>query len=193
VLRKRATTPCFAQKACYLESLKAEMLMKPFTSYLSVGVLVTAISALLFTKLNWMAFPFLGLTCGLATQNLRRCLTGLITSAGFALILVVLVPAYTSRPEPPGLLHFGAIYIAAIFGASIGAALQLPQGRLVLVATMSSALSLVALVLLSLQLHAIFPEKLLVLELWEYATILLAVPVLGFGTWWPIDSMKRRQ
>ena len=30
------------------------------------------------------------------------------------------------------------------------------------------------------------------LEKWEYLTILLAVPILAFGTWWPVDFLNNR-
>lgn len=48
-----------------------------FTSYLSAGLLTTALAALAFTRLSVIGFALLGLTLGIATRNLRRCFTGL--------------------------------------------------------------------------------------------------------------------
>jgi hypothetical protein len=123
---------------------------------------------------------------------MKLCLTGLITSAGLGVIFSILVPVATSPPEPPGLLHFGITYIIGIFGASIGAALQLPHRQLVFPAVLGCASSLLVLVCLSFVTRRIFPEELRVMEMWEYATIVLAVPVLGFGTWWPVSRMNNR-
>jgi hypothetical protein len=166
--------------------------MKPFNSYLSAGLLITALAAAVFVKSGWLAFPVLGLTCGIATRSVRLTLTGLITSAGLGFIICALVPVYTSPPQPPGLAHFGSTYIAAVFGASVGAALLLPHRRLVITAIIGCAFSLLALVCLSFLLRIFFPEALRVLEVWEYITIVLAVPLIGLGTWWPVDLTNRR-
>jgi hypothetical protein len=165
--------------------------MKLFSSYLSAGLLLTAITALLFAKVNFWAFPVLGLVSGIVNRSVIRCIAGLVASSGICLLIVALVPVATSPPSPPGLLHFAAFYTLALWGASTGAALLLPHRQLLITAIVSTTISLLILIGCTSVLRHIFPEELRVLEMWEYMALLLAAPVLAVGTWWPVELVDK--
>jgi len=138
--------------------------MKFFKSYLPARLLVTAIAVTIaVSPCRWLAFPVMGLTCGIATRDLRCCVSGIISGAAFGLIFALL-PVSSCPPEGIALAYFAGDYAVAVFGASVAAALQLPDRRLIFTSMVGSTLSLMLLILISSLLRHTFREELRALE-----------------------------
>lgn len=160
-----------------------------FSSHLASGLLVVAITAVLFTQIAWLAFPLLGLAHGVAIRSLRCCVFGLLASAGVTLLCFILMPVYSDTPPPLTLDYHGPAYAVLLLGSLIGASLPLLHHKLFLTAAFSSIISVGFLVVLGLVLRRMLPTELRMLEMYDYITIIAAVPIIGAGIWWPMDRM----
>jgi hypothetical protein len=160
-------------------------------SFALMGLLAGTITALLFLKINLFAFPFLGLTCGLATRNFWRCLTGVFTSAGFGIIVSVLFVVLAKRhPMSTGPLSASAYdYSNFLLGALIGSAIQAPQRRLVPVALSCGILSQINFGIVIFAIRGYFPQ---LRGAWDYLVIAISIPAFGLGMWWPVDFVNKR-
>lgn len=173
------------------EALAILTIKKAFTSYAAAGLLTTGLSAVLFVRVGWLSLPLLGLTVGIATRSLSRTFTGLVCSAGLGLILLFVVPRSTSLPPPPALDWYWDVDMAVLAGCLAGAIIQLPERELQQTAAVSVVVSLLLLFVLGGMLRSMLPPELRMLEKWEYATILAAVPLLGLGVWLPVDVIAK--
>src|SRR6185503_8537168 len=122
-----------------------------------------------------------------------RCLTGFVTSLGVSLLVFVLVPVSTGHFEGLDLDQWGPNLVLALFGALVGAAMQLDDSTLTFTAIAGAVLSLGTLVAVAFVLRANTAIEYRMLERCEYGTVLLAAPIVALGVWWPVDIMAKYQ
>jgi hypothetical protein len=170
-----------------------------FTSDLSCGVLTASIAACLtaiFPGYYWLTLALLSLTHGIAVRNLGLCVFGFIASVVllnvFELLYGELYWPYIYSIPPRYYLHVILQYTMPVLGALMGAALTIWREKLTLVAIFSSFAAVVILTVAAASLHALLPEESRQLEKWQFVSIILFVPIVGIGLWWPIEIIRAK-
>jgi hypothetical protein len=160
--------------------------------YTWAGLIATAVTALLFLKFNYWALPVLGSTCGIATGSAQHCLSGIIKSAIFAFIVSVGLTVLVSHPlMSAGLFNqmTSYDYSLILIGSLLGASWHAPRLLLAQIANIMSILAFIYFVVVISWLGFLLPRYPV---LWDYAVLIVAVPILGAGVWFPVDFVQRR-
>ncbi len=163
---------------------------KRFTLYPMAGVLTTGIAAASVAYVPMLGISAVGLTAGIVTRDRRRCIRGFLWS-----LLGVLVPAISVPVLPSSELvriwyfdYTWPAWVLGLFCALVGAAVPLRAARLMGPAVAGAAGSVASVACAGLLFRRLFPPgSSFEMELWELLTVLAAVPIVGLGTWVPVE------
>jgi len=160
-----------------------------FGTHVSAGLLTTGVAAILWAEnCHLFAFALIGLTHGLAVRSVWDCVYGMVLSGFMSLGFMALSMSgaelgYSLDPE----------LLLPLLMAQAGASVPLRDTTAGLLCLVGNIVGILVILAVGLFFKVMFPPRLCVLELWEFLTILCAVPIAAVCTWWPADwALKTR-
>jgi len=178
---------------------------KLFSAHLSAGLLTTAVACLVFSQQpaanKWVigfGFAFIGLTDGIARRNMASCVAGFCVSYFLSSFVASLLVSSMNYPDYGlfgiGWFDFqwqGSGYVLAGYAAILGASLPMffakPSAAILTMISGTFAILVVAMMgeFLAHQFPSI--DMFYELSLWEYLTVLCAVPISALMVWLPAN------